>query len=107
MLIVVVEYLKSISISAFFMPFMLQYQYQIFFNSSSFSNMYANTMEELLYATDACIRFLEYMNQPIILISCCIQIEDKLIRPITASGQDPKQVRKNALYQYYNPIFSN
>ena len=103
MLIVGVEYLKSISISAFFMPFMLQYQHQIFFNRSSFSN----TMEELLYETEACIRFLEYMNQPTILISCCIQIEDKLIRPITASVQDPEKVRKNAIYQYYNPIFSN
>ena len=68
--------------------------------------LYANTMEELLYETEACIRFLEYMNQPTILVNCYIQMEDKLIRPITASGQDSELVRKNVIYQYYNPVFN-
>lgn len=64
--------------------------------------IYANTEEEVIYATEAIIRFVEFMNQPNILPHCFIQLEDRKILPHNYTGQTSEKIREMALTQYHN-----
>lgn len=64
--------------------------------------IYADTEEEVIYATEAIIRFVEFMDKPNILANCYIQIGDRKILPNNYSGQTAEQIREMALTLYHN-----
>ena len=63
----------------------------------------AHTYEDMLYATEAIIRFIEYMGNRNLLVKSYIKIDDKKILPHNVSGQTNDQIRKmvNDLYNNY------
>ena len=62
--------------------------------------LYADTEEEVMYATEAIIRFLKFMNKPFFVPHCYIQIGDRKIAPNNYSFKSPEKIRETALQQY-------
>ena len=66
--------------------------------------IYASTEEEVIYATEAIIRFVEFMNKPNILANCHIMVGNTKITPNCYSGQTPEKIREMALTFYYDSL---
>lgn len=66
--------------------------------------IYANTEEEVIYATEAIIRFVNFMNKPNIIPNCFIQVGNRKILPKNSSGQSNDQIRAMALTLYRSDI---
>lgn len=67
----------------------------------------ANTYEEMLYATEAIIRFVEYMGNSNILIKSFIKMGDKRLLPHNVSDQTSEQIRQRTIQQYHDIIENN
>lgn len=57
--------------------------------------------EEMIYATEAIIRFIEYIGNPNILTKSYIKVGEKLIQPHNSSAQTSDDIRKMAEILYF------
>lgn len=66
-----------------------------------------STYEELLEATEIIIRFINYMNNPIVLVDSYIKIGNEKICPHNATRQSVDEIRNMAKQQYFSIIEKN